>query len=219
MEFSRKALGFNTQPPEGGCLEHALKSKGISDVSTHSRPKAAAGVDFILNPLKQVSTHSRPKAAADLNPNYSMKDIVSTHSRPKAAARYVYVESQKDVVSTHSRPKAAAYKANIQLLTIRRFNTQPPEGGCIISSKRETKYKRFQHTAARRRLRITKCQLLQFSIVSTHSRPKAAATTFKMGISQFKSFNTQPPEGGCSVLISDSITPLSFNTQPPEGGC
>ena len=32
--------GFNTQPPEGGWVNHG-KKWNISDVSTHSRPKAA----------------------------------------------------------------------------------------------------------------------------------------------------------------------------------
>ena len=33
-----------------------------------------------------VSTHSRPKAAADLTKEEQKENIVSTHSRPKAAA-------------------------------------------------------------------------------------------------------------------------------------
>ena len=34
--------------------------------------------------------------------------------------------------------------------------------------------------------------------VSTHSRPKAAAPCQYKFLGQFTSFNTQPPEGGCS---------------------
>ena len=37
-----------------------------------------------------------------------------------------------------------------------RFNTQPPEGGCTATEVEKRKIVWFQHTAARRRLRITK---------------------------------------------------------------
>ena len=77
------------------------------------------------------------------------------------------------------------------------FNTQPPEGGCpedvalpnIVRVSTHSRPKaaadnncvwqffsiRFQHTAARRRLRDTYIVVAQLSPVSTHSRPKAAA--------------------------------------------
>ena len=53
---------FNTQPPEGGWAENEKRKQELA-VSTHSRPKAAAGFDipYIVN--RFVSTHSRPKAA------------------------------------------------------------------------------------------------------------------------------------------------------------
>ena len=34
-----------------------------------------------------------------------------------------------------------------------------------------------------------------------------------------RSFNTQPPEGGCFIAYEGVKRELSFNTQPPEGGC
>ena len=57
------------------------------------------------------------------------------------------------------------------------------------------------------------------SPVSTHSRPKAAAA-----LTQYQSiikccFNTQPPEGGCPLCPFPLYVADSFNTQPPEGGC
>ena len=36
--------------------------------------------------------------------------------------------------------------------------------------------------------------------VSTHSRPKAAAWVRGGSLEGFRRFNTQPPEGGCSLL-------------------
>ena len=56
-----------------------------------------------------VSTHSRPKAAAHDKPEGSLWLNVSTHSRPKAAALIrMTIHLIKIKVSTHSRPKAAA---------------------------------------------------------------------------------------------------------------
>ena len=37
------------------------------------------------------------------------------------------------------------------------------------------------------------------SIVSTHSRPKAAAHNLPLANANPRGFNTQPPEGGCSL--------------------
>ena len=54
------------------------------------------------------------------------------------------------------------------------FNTQPPEGGCYAAGKP-----------------------LKGLIVSTHSRPKAAACKRRKERFRLQSFNTQPPEGGC----------------------
>ena len=120
------------------------------------------------------------------------------------------------------------------------FNTQPPEGGwtsilvlCIFAYV-------FQHTAARRRLVSRLIKTERFFIVSTHSRPKAAGdtplkTAYRCWVSTHsrpkaagyqkalymiinECFNTQPPEGGWTVLAEENRRHLSFNTQPPEGG-
>ena len=99
----------------------------------------------------------------------------------------------------------------------------------------------FQHTAARRRLlslfksgdvdfyvsthsrpkaaATSKTTISKGIIVSTHSRPKAAATSNNIKYSCSKCFNTQPPEGGCPLGANFNKSPRSFNTQPPEGGC
>ena len=122
-----------------------------------------------------------------------------------------------------------------------RFNTQPPEGGCqkgasLVSfltvfqhtaarrrlhrcSFRFLQDQKFQHTAARRRLLHCKFFFISFNIVSTHSRPKAAAFKNKNFILNVLSFNTQPPEGGCQPLKAWFPLRYGFNTQPPEGGC
>ena len=57
------------------------------EVSTHSRPKAAAGAPHDYVRWALVSTHSRPKAAAPIDLEVLAEWLVSTHSRPKAAAK------------------------------------------------------------------------------------------------------------------------------------
>ena len=65
---------------------------------------------------------------------------------------------------------------NTYLLSLS-FNTQPPEGGCELKPLFLLENIEFQHTAARRRLQIQKPRLPVLVSVSTHSRPKAAATS------------------------------------------
>ena len=78
--------------------------------------------------------------------------------------------------------------------------------------------KRFQHTAARRRLVDSVWRLPEFEPVSTHSRPKAAGFHKFQRFLLYASFNTQPPEGGWKAWMMLFIQNFSFNTQPPEGG-
>ncbi len=58
-----KATGFNTQPPEGGCIGFKI-GHALCDVSTHSHPKVAALEPIIAERVNDVSTHSHPKVAA-----------------------------------------------------------------------------------------------------------------------------------------------------------
>ena len=53
---------FNSQPPEGGWID-VDQTRILSNVSTHSRPKAAGQSATLFNMSVGVSTHSRPKAA------------------------------------------------------------------------------------------------------------------------------------------------------------
>ena len=144
-------------------------------------------------------------------------------------------------VSTHSRPKAAAPPPILFPLEIRCFNTQPPEGGCGHFHLNPRHIQRFQHTAARRRLplrllllptrhsfntqppeggcREASKEIATTVLVSTHSRPKAAADRYVRSQCAKHCFNTQPPEGGCITIFSFLLSNTCFNTQPPEGGC
>ena len=174
---------------------------------------------MVVDDSENVSTHSHPKAAADFRDQFGHVQGVSTHSRPKAAARRSTNCGGRDPVSTHSRPKAAARLASRRPRPGGRFNTQPPEGGCMRLRSLLSYSTLFQHTAARRRLRHPGARLGKRFFVSTHSRPKAAARARALMPSKARSFNTQPPEGGCLRVASNVPCNKSFNTQPPEGGC
>ena len=60
---------------------------------------------------------------------------------------------QKQLVSTHNHPKVAASLSSLLTASYASFNTQPPEGGCVLSFR-------------------TKIFVVT---VSTHSHPKVAA--------------------------------------------
>ena len=81
-----KREGFNTQPPEGGCVIVLLLIQKIikfQHTAARRRLRNQCGLDIIG---MWVSTHSRPKAAAEKVFASNAKQGVSTHSRPKAAA-------------------------------------------------------------------------------------------------------------------------------------
>ena len=84
------------------------------------------------------------------------ENIVSTHSRLKAAASVLAKTPPAKAVSTHSRLKAAG-QAKKQLSDWKRFNTQPPKGGCLCAASG---------------VLITE--------VSTHSRLKAAGGSYSI---------------------------------------
>ena len=84
---------------------------------------------------------------------------------------------------------------------IQSFNTQPPEGGWEVAVFAAFLDGEFQHTAARRRLAASKWRCFRPTMVSTHSRPKAAGKFSGFAGTIQQSFNTQPPEGGW-VLVS-----------------
>ena len=104
-----------------------------------------------------------------------IKNIVSTHSRPKAAASQTF----KNVATQWFQHTAARRRLPLSMvcsLEKESFNTQPPEGGCLLRNHPKVFAIMFQHTAARRRLPLGAVfNIVLNAVVSTHSRPKAAA--------------------------------------------
>ena len=100
-------------------------------------------------------------------------------------------------VSTHSRLKAAGWMF-------------------IMTSHRR---RRFQHTAALRRL--AGCQVMQEleELPGFNTQPPEGGwNKCELLAYRITRFNTQPPEGGWILVIQLSTTHHGFNTQPPEGG-
>ena len=188
-------------------------------VSTHSRSKAAACKLMPTLCKWMVSTHSRSKAAARTKSQKASVESVSTHSRSKAAAGADVDSRQLTSVSTHSRSKAAAAAARFRRRWWPCFNSQPLEGGCSGATRPIATPTKFQLTAARRRLRLQVALGPPHLIVSTHSRSKAAARADSQNRQGWRSFNSQPLEGGCSLLPFQASVVSGFNSQPLEGGC
>ena len=135
-----------------------------------------------------------PEGGWPFGSRWYSRSVVSTHSRPKAAV-LIFIKKNRLLMFQHTAAR-------------RRLVFKEAAGGIVDV---------FQHTAARRRLKEV-CYHCKTTLVSTHSRPKAAA--LKAAFSRpFGRFNTQPPEGGCPVYKRHDNLSVSFNTQPPEGGC
>ena len=144
---------FNTQPPEGGCPLHRHIRHRPAGFNTQPPEGGCNPPD--RSECRRARFNTQPPEGGCLR-----QDV--------AALRAL-------LVSTHSRPKAAAKTPCKMVFTRLGFNTQPPEGGCPGPGRHRCHAKLFQHTAARRRLRLRGHTGPLCSGVSTHSRPKAAA--------------------------------------------
>ena len=100
--------------------------------------------------------------------------------------------------------------------------------------------RKFQHTAARRRLEGVGVAVFVQEVVSTHSRPKAAGMIHqRFNVGAIVSTHSRPKAAGLqevNILLNTGVSthsrpkaaglqfphvrppPSRFNTQPPEGG-
>ena len=152
-----------------------------------------------------VSTHSRPKAAAGSLGEFAKDILVSTHSRPKAAAVMRALSKDSETVFQHT---AARRRLQIYIFYIlsrvvfqhtaarRRL---PPVKSARLQAADVSTHSRPKAAAARQ------LKIEEIIKVSTHSRPKAAALAELASGYAYSGFNTQPPEGCCvfwySVLL------------------
>ena len=148
-----RPIGFNTQPPEGGWYP-VDKAQFAAKMFQHTAARRRLVVASLLaGTVTAVSTHSRPKAAGKEQLEKLRLEQVSTHSRPKAAGLALYSPPPYCHLFQHT---AARRRLGLAIKPFSpsssRFNTQPPEGGWIITSCFRSERVKFQHTAARRRL-------------------------------------------------------------------
>ena len=121
-------------------------------VSTHSRPKAAAGKHPCAKRKRGCFNTQPPEGGCDQSqPVWPHEHRFNTQP-PEGGCKGSAYRNGVRPVSTHSRPKAAAPADPGTLRRDTCFNTQPPEGGCVRVSGRVVCNHWFQHTAARRRL-------------------------------------------------------------------
>ena len=149
---------------------------------------------------QQVSTHSRPKAAAKAE-GYFKPDLTFQHTAARRRLpalenrwmtflKFQHTAARRRLILHHQYDKYPQC-----------FNTQPPEGGWSKQNRRTGKPMVFQHTAARRRLNLHISnpfflfpfqhtaarrrlvvqihQSAAYLPVSTHSRPKAAGSRLR----------------------------------------
>ena len=144
-------------------------------------------------------------------------------------------------VSTHSRPKAAGSSEPQPNITSPSFNTQPPEGGWVISSFRPSLIDcfntqppeggwrigrpflaalwLFQHTAARRRLGDGVVAFGKARQVSTHSRPKAAGQAFLLLPPVLRvSTHSRPKAAGIPADRVMGVYEVSTHSRPKAAG-
>ena len=158
-----------------------MRHRGIGQVSTHSRPKAAGYILSVGLVYENVSTHSRPKAAGNaLNTSESIRSLFQlTAARRRLGQNKP--RGRHDLRCFNSQPPEGGWNPDrCDTRPIKSFNSQPPEGGWMLNSRFRQTNEVFQLTAARRRLESGTGWTKYILDVSTHSRPKAAGNLFKM---------------------------------------
>ena len=123
--------GFNTQPPEGGCYPLDTGGKTYQLFQHTATRRWLPNYGGMLAAYVDVSTHSHPKVAAHEYPGRDKPYVVSTHSHPKVAAMWRRMPSCTSWFQ-HTATRRWLPEKVRRLQRRRGFNTQPPEGGCIL---------------------------------------------------------------------------------------
>ena len=159
----RRLVPFNQYSRSQAWFQHTAARRRLgrprrsprraSRVSTHSRPKAAGCAVVVIDDCAVGFQHTAARRRLETrNRRRSLADYCFNTQPPEGGWDVALLELVEAAVSTHSRPKAA---------------------GHLFGDWRNFK-RRFQHTAARRRLVKRADHLRLCRAVSTHSRPKAA---------------------------------------------
>ena len=237
---AQAALGFNSQPPEGGWASPRINSKSAApfQLTAARRRLASARFQALANEVFQL-TAARRRLASPCS-SRSRRSRVSTHSRPKAAgiintiftANNMGFNSQPpeggwwpSCVSTGTTKPFQLTAARRRLVTNKQitiilscFNSQPPEGGWVWDNDIKDFVSTFQLTAARRRLaRPNPASPINTWFQLTAARRRLEARPF-FGKRGYPVSTHSRPKAAGQIHQSSYDARRSFNSQPPEGG-
>ena len=150
--LSTLIYSFNTQPPEGGCLNPAFLAKTKQEFQHTATRRWLPATRPCKRYLKSVSTHSHPKVAAfSLYAAARVNRCFNTQP-PEGGCSSIW-SSSSSRWSFNTQPPEGGCLVNTYYKKVRNsFNTQPPEGGCLAV-----------------------LSVADRMAVSTHSHPKVAA--------------------------------------------
>ena len=144
-------MSFNTQPPEGGWSIHCQFS--------------AAEKSFNTQP---------PEGGWPSSATSSLPALVSTHSRLKAAGAGLGLCASRTNRFNTQPPEGGRLRQTVKPRNRIGFNTQPPEGGWDTRSTPSKGMDSFNTQPPEGGWRRPWSRALTVSLVSTHSRLKAA---------------------------------------------
>ena len=167
-------LGFNTQPPEGGCFPSFIRNSKNRQFQ-HTATRRWLQMIFYIFLFHRQFQHTATRRWLPFNQILQRKTTQFQHTATRRWLHFDFFSSGVILkVSTHSHPKVAASKAVLFSRCSFSFNTQPPEGGCKIGF-------------------INLTQAYSFNT----QPPEGGCHQYFFCLYIIYSFNTQPPEGGC----------------------
>ena len=131
-----KRLCFNTQPPEGGCKRLKWLIKLTICFNTQP-PEGGCQIEAKATArVMKVSTHSHPKVAAlERSREQYLKELFQhTATRRWLLFLFCFNVIFNKCFNTQP-PEGGCRSTTIRWMRPRRFNTQPPEGGCSLFKK------------------------------------------------------------------------------------
>ena len=198
-QTTQPMYGFNTQPPEGGCLEGFQQCFRTESFNTQ-RPEGGCFSDNLKGLLFGGFQHTAARRRLHGKAIHTTSMAGFNTQPPEGGCKIIYLpmvggarfqhtaarrrlrgkraeNCSLSSVSTHSRPKAAAHQlidnGIWHLFQHTAARRRLPDDECLKIEEQVM----FQHTAARRRL-LPFCLPAKIKmVVSTHSRPKAAAAS------------------------------------------
>ena len=164
---------FNTQPPEGGCQRYDNCEQELA-VSTHSRPKAAATKQSETRVLRLFQHTAARRRLPRKLPRHANRYCGFNTQPPEGGCPYPNVNFGGNEVFQHTAARRRLHHRPAFPRQPPCFNTQPPEGGCPCGQGTVCRQNVSTHSRPKAAATVLphKCRP---SAVSTHSRPKAAA--------------------------------------------